>query len=217
MERKKLIDVIPEYLTGGIFDALQEFDVPWKDEEIENILDVEYFGNISGDKFISPLIAKLLSGPTLSAADLTLLASVIMAMNGVNWAKEYATLSAEYNPLENYSMTEQLRDDVTTDDFGHTVTRTNNLADGTSSAVYGFNSATAVNSGSVSGTNTGTVSDVNGGEDTRTREYDLTRSGNIGVTTSQQMLQSERDLWRWNFFYNVVFPDVDKILTLRVY
>lgn len=50
-------------------------------------------------------------------------------------------------------------------------------------------------------------------------QYDttLTRSGNIGVTTSQQMIESERQLWQWNFFQNVVFKDICKILALSVY
>ena len=50
-------------------------------------------------------------------------------------------------------------------------------------------------------------------------EYDteLHRSGNIGVTTSQQMIQSEIDLWKWNFFQDIVFKDLAKSLTLSVY
>lgn len=67
------------------------------------------------------------------------------------------------------------------------------------------------------GSNTGTVGDVDGGTDQETHSYTLTRSGNIGVTTSQQMIQSERDLDLWNFFYSVVFPSVDKVLTLMIY
>lgn len=47
-------------------------------------------------------------------------------------------------------------------------------------------------------------------------ERTLTRSGNIGVTTSQQMIQSERDLWQWNFFESV-FNDLDDVLTLSIY
>lgn len=45
----------------------------------------------------------------------------------------------------------------------------------------------------------------------------IRRSGNIGVTTSQQMIQSEIDLWKWNFFQDVVFKDLAKSLTLSVY
>ena len=64
---------------------------------------------------------------------------------------------------------------------------------------------------------TGTQTDAQTGSDTATRNYRLTRSGNIGVTTSQQMIESERALWLWNFFYKIVFPDVDRVLTLNIY
>lgn len=45
---------------------------------------------------------------------------------------------------------------------------------------------------------------------------ELTRSGNIGVTTSQQMLTSEIELRQWNYF-NGVFNDIDTLLTLSIY
>ena len=66
-------------------------------------------------------------------------------------------------------------------------------------------------------TDTGTQTTLDGGSDTHTRNYTLTRSGNIGVTTSQQMIESERALWVWNFFRDVVFPDIDRVLTIQVY
>ena len=47
-------------------------------------------------------------------------------------------------------------------------------------------------------------------------ERELTRSGNIGVTTTQQMLTSEIELWQWNFFKQV-FEDIDSILCLDIY
>lgn len=63
----------------------------------------------------------------------------------------------------------------------------------------------------------GTSSNATSGTDTHIRNYTLERSGNIGVTTSQQMIQSQRDLYLWNFFERVVFPDVDRALTLKIY
>ena len=44
----------------------------------------------------------------------------------------------------------------------------------------------------------------------------LKRSGNIGTLTSQQMAMSEISLWQWLFFEDV-FKDLDKILTLETY
>ena len=83
----------------------------------------------------------------------------------------------------------------------------------------GTQGVAGTNTGTVgtSGSNTGTVTDADTGSDTSTRNYKLTRKGNIGVTTTQQMLESERDLWLWNYFYEVVFPSVDKLLTIPAY
>lgn len=41
----------------------------------------------------------------------------------------------------------------------------------------------------------------------------LRRLGNIGVTTTQQMLESERNLWKWNFF-DTIFRDIDNEFAL---
>lgn len=260
--RKRLNDVFPGWFSGsGIFAALQSFPVPWKDENISTALDIEYHGNISGEKLISPLVEKILSGDVLTEPEKTLISTAIMAVNGVNWAKLWNTLFLEYDPIENYSMTEQMTDDKTISEYGKTRTRTNNLSHiktGTEtdtpditetqtpdlsnvneSLIHAFNSTDGVPTGSqtqtAKGTNTykqtgteireynvtdadtGTQTDNDGGEDTQTRNYKLTRSGNIGVTTSQQMIESERALWVWNFFRNVVFPDIDRVLTLQIY
>lgn len=50
------------------------------------------------------------------------------------------------------------------------------------------------------------------GNETRT----LTRSGNIGTLTSQQMLMSERKLREWDFFKEV-FRDIIKMIVIPIY
>lgn len=67
-------------------------------------------------------------------------------------------------------------------------------------------------------TDTGTVvtKDKRDGKTTGKEIRELTRSGNIGVTTSQQMIQSERNLWLWSFF-DEVFADIDSLLVLPIY
>lgn len=56
---------------------------------------------------------------------------------------------------------------------------------------------------------------------TRTHDEEMTHSssrhGNIGVTTAQRMLGSERNLWLWNFFIKFLFPTVDAVLTVPYY
>lgn len=260
--RKKINEVIPNWALGeGIFNALQSFPVPWQYEDISASLDLEYHGNISGDKFISPLVRKFKEGDTLTSEELVSIAGVIYTLYGKNWEKEFETLDLQFNPIENYSMVEKMIDDTTEVEKGTTHTRTDNtthtktgtetntpnltervtpnITNTNSNTVFGFNSSTGVPSdsstGNQSGTttttntgnntlthnvsdkDTGTVTDKDTGKDTHTRNYTLTRSGNIGVTTSQQMIQSSRELYMWNIFYTVVFPDIDKVISLPIY
>ena len=103
MDVYRLQDVTPN--TGGIFTSLQTLDVPWKESNIAALLDLEYYGNISGDKIVSPLVRKKLSDGELSAADQLTIATAIFAIYGENWAKEWATLSKIYDPIANYAKT----------------------------------------------------------------------------------------------------------------
>ena len=232
---KTLIEIFPLWKAGGgIFTALQALDVPWKESGIAANLDLEYYGNISGEKFISPLVEKTLVNGELQPTDKSILAQTLVALYSPNWAKQWATLSAQYNPIENYSMVETMTNDETVIDYGKKNTRTDNtteehtpdLTTENDNSVYGFNTSpdpvptgkqAQTETGTNTITNTGTVDFEDSGSDTHTRNYELSRSGNIGVTTSQQMLESERNLWLWNFFYDIVFPDVDRILTLKIY
>lgn len=239
---KRLYEVTPE---DGIFTALQSFDVPWKNDGIETELDMVYYGNISGDKIISPLVYKKLVDGELTESKQNEIAQVIYNVYSPYWIKQWATLSEEYDPIANYDMTEIMTDDETVIEYGktedtttentHTKTGTETESPSvtvtTDDSVYGFNSSDDVPSNtrqeSQSGTDeteydttetdNGSVGLEQGGSDTHTRNYTLTRQGNIGVTTSQQLLQSERDLWKWNFFTDVVFPDVDRVLTIQTY
>lgn len=59
-------------------------------------------------------------------------------------------------------------------------------------------------------TETGT--DTTAGKNSRK----LTRTGNIGTNTFQNLLQQERNLWEYNFFEHI-FKDVDSVLTIPIY
>ena len=49
----KLIDLFPNWLTGGGIFVLFN-NPPWVDDVESSALDVEYFGNRSGEKLIAP-------------------------------------------------------------------------------------------------------------------------------------------------------------------
>ena len=61
-----------------------------------------------------------------------------------------------------------------------------------------------------------TLTGKNSKENTQTRVNNHTTSGNIGVTTSQQMLESELELRKYDLL-SVVFEDCDSILCLNIY
>lgn len=110
--------------------------------------------------------------------------------------------------------------------------------------IWGFNSSEAVPSdtsdgratnestttGNLSETQTGTDTTDRTNTDTYNRSYTetgtdttagtssrkLTRTGNIGTNTFQNLLQQERNIWMYDFFEQV-FKDVDSVLTIPIY
>lgn len=96
----------------------------------------------------------------------------------------------------NTEVYEQDRSDQTQVEEGGTTVVTNSGSD--------INTPNLVDS-----TDKSTVQDNEG-----TEHEEIHRYGNIGVTTSQKLLEEERNLWRWNFF-DEVFRDLDKELTLK--
>ena len=209
-------------VTDGIFKYLQELDVPWQELNISDVLDSEYLYNIAFSRFTSPLVRNLAGDDEeLTTEDKEHLADIIFSMFSLRWSKLWETMQYEYNPIENYSMTEQMTNDETSIVYGRvdTLAQVKNTTDTDTNEVQGFDSSQYKPSDRYTSAHTGTDTDTNtqSGEDTHTRNYTLTRSGNIGVTTSQQMIESERILWNWLYFYDVVFPDINRVLTLSVY
>lgn len=323
--RWKVKEIYPNQISNGIISDLSEFSVPW-DSAISSQLDFGYYIN-SANKLVSPFVydlvgytpANLFEPIALTTEQRVKIAGTLYQIFNRKWSKLWAILSLEYNPIQNYDMTEteeyegensnvnidtgtntHVIDTDTTDRLTQTGTNTHvidtdtterlsqtgtnthiidtdtsqtgtvgNVGTGTTDdSIFGFNSASAVpsDSESVSSSNTRTdnlagtedttdtetrnLSDsktgTNDTTDTETRNLSdsstgtvdttdtetidtrttdngttsysrsLSRSGNIGVTTSQQMITSEIELWQWNF-YKQVFDDIDSILCLECY
>ena len=69
---------------------------------------------------------------------------------------------------------------------------------------------------STSGTKRTTGTDTENSTSDRDRVRDFTHIGNIGNLTTQQLINQEIELWRWNFIQQVL-NDVKDFLTLPVY
>lgn len=231
METLTLNSVYPEWVTKGIFSYLNALEVPWKNDVSGNQLDIIYHGSRSGNKIIGSLIENYLDNNTVSDDNKIIIAQAIYTIYIKNWNALYKTLSLEYNPIENYSMieTENVQDTHkgTLESNGNntnTYTETTLVNDTSNNQLWGFNSTDSVNSDKQTGDTTrdvdSTMDSTHKNTDRETKDITsdrtLKRSGNIGVTTSQQMIESERQLWLWNFFESV-FSDIDKILVLKIY
>lgn len=123
-------------------------------------------------------------------------------------------LNIEYNPLENYDRMEEWTDTGRTSELSHNNT---NASDSSSGSVNGsstdyisaFNSDTArQNTSNVSNSDSvnnmeshasNTFDSLNNTENLRTGRA----HGNIGVTTSQQMLEAELTIAQWNIYEHI--------------
>ena len=174
--------------------------------------------NLSTADFIDTLLAQYGEMPVLYSYP-PLLKSLIATWSNTSqytWAHLAETLKAEYNPIENYDRTETSTDVFT----GTTKTNATNNAtsNGTSKTqVYGYNNLTTPADDSAIATTSATNSTSDSaGTNTSTTAHDSRVHGNIGVTTSQQMLQSERDVAMFNI-YDVICKDFQKRFLIWLY
>lgn len=174
------------------------------------------------------------------------LSSNVANKYAVKWYKIFEALMTDYKPLENYDLNELRtpnikrsrsgEDSIEHEQSGKDSTNIDTVKETTidnETGVYGFNSANSNPSVTGDGTTSEYVSgdkDNNyvesslRGKETKNNESTeietgsetLKRNGNIGVTTSQQMLESEIKLRQYNFIEEML-NDIDSILCLKIY
>lgn len=228
----KMNEAYLNYITkGGVFSGMT--NLPWSDTITPQQLDTIYLETHSGERYTSHLISRNVDEDSSLPADMrTNISRMVQAMFITQWTKLWATMKpTEYDPLTNYQMKETLtgthsdtrtpnltrKHTGTSKDEGHGVTTGNNN-------IWGFNSDTSVPSNTsdsnatVSNTTTNDLTDTETGTDATSgnKSHTLTRTGNIGTNTFQNLLQQERTVWMFDFF-SKVFKDVDSILTIPIY
>ena len=238
--------VIPR---AGIFATLKALTSA---EYFSDVMDQDYLMDHSGSKAISNAVLMHLIkyGEDVEGAPVRVLSKQsvidlcyqILTRFGDAWAKIYATLQAEYNPLENYNMKEEVKPDTYDQEdipagwnkqTRREVNQNVSVSDSGShnqTDVWGFNSSAAVPSAKVTTDGTVTTSgdaddnyetvtetEVTGRKKLHKGSVQTERSGNIGVTTSQQMAQAEIDLRIKNHMEDIIFRDVDQVLTTEGY
>lgn len=108
-------------------------------------------------------------------------------------------LSLEYNPLENYDRKEDWTDTRNGHNSGTTSGRTNSTTTNKVSAYDAGDDLTTHDQDTLVGADSSSSS----GESHEGAKHDGRVHGNIGVTTSQQMLMSELDLGYWNIYEKI--------------
>ena len=220
----------------GIFFHLADSGVfEFLDSDVARTLNVDYYEVYSRDKIASPLYQNqkdsliyvddgdlvLADGDYVSITSniddiLAEQSKIIIQRFADKWKRIFDVLILEeYNPLENYNMREVELPNITHTRDTKTNTKLKTTQDGDK---YGFNSSTASPHDKM-------VTEVEGDDlhnnindvDKETGSRTLTRSGNIGVTTSQQMLESEMKIRALYNMATIIYNDVDSVLTIPLY
>ena len=129
-----------------------------------------------------------------------------------NFAKLWQGFTAEYNPIENYDRKE---DSTETPNITHTLSNSGQDVSTNEADVQGYNGTDYVPN---SRTKSSGTSSTNGTDtESGTRTYTSRIHGNIGVTTSAQMLEGELTLRRSLDIYALIAAEFETDNLIQVY
>lgn len=205
----------------------------WLQNEDKNSLWINYLFNHSGNKEESCLLSNYVF---VNNNSLDILNNIIKNIYLDKWNKLYNVLNSEYNPIENYNRVENTTinntgNETTNENINNsevlTGGHTNNNTNENTHKISAFNDVNfsndsndvnnstdefIYNNETKTNTGTNTSTKTNSGSN----ETHSTISGNIGVTTTQQMIVSEIELRKYNIV-NEFYSDLDNLLTIGIY
>ena len=235
---KQLSDYFPidkEGIFTAFINPVWVVDLP-DSEELDTYFMLNY-GEKLGNKLVD-FYADDTDG-TVKGDKLYALAKMVYNLNSVKWSHLYDVYKAEYNPIENTDFVETINNtgfvdsrttgESTANGSANTATNGSTTGNNTSdSDVYGFNSATAVGDSKLIGNTTDTTNSTsnttnnNFMHDENTK-YDINnhnsthkKHGNIGVTSTTELMQGTVDFWKWSFV-DQVCKDICNIIALSIY
>lgn len=209
-----------------------------------SMLGMYEYNNTLFDKFVVPeginredLINRML----IESAELNVIYSdfdtlkeilgIFSRSNLPRWTKLYETTTIEYDPIENYNKTEEWTDDVSASGEQSGTSKSDETVHSTSSAngnsqnlAVAFNSNTEKETGrnvSVSGTETNGTDNISGSNTSKSSGKSVNKHtgkirGNIGVTTSQQMLTEQRKVLEFNID-SVIINETVRYVCMMIY
>lgn len=159
------------------------------------------------------------------------------------WAKLLESMNFEYNPIDNYDRTETRTltsqgtgsgTDGGSDSYSaskqHTGQDTQSGQEQNTGKVTAFNSGTLTDKNQDTGTNSNTLNSTHTDTETATNNYGKTKQetfsksdsetirahGNIGVTTTMQMIKEQRDIVKFNL-YDIITEEFKLRFCILVY
>ena len=149
-----------------------------------------------------------------------------------DFGRIYEALRMDYSPIENYDRKENIsRDyensgiDKASTTLGSTTTSTNIGTNDNENKVSAYNESDYTNREKDIQSHNSTVTNTGSGTDTTQTEYGLKRKevedirvhGNIGVTTSQQMIESEMSLRAKYDIYKIISKEFEREFLVQIY
>lgn len=173
---------------------------------------------------------------SLSESSFRQLSTLIEKKYLEKWNKLWNTLNFEYNPIKPYDMTTNEKigekqggstsSSSLTDDTGTDTTTSKVILDKTEDSLYGFNSLqpipsnksenTSENMDSSESKNKTTKSDEILHRKTNDIDRELTRKGNIGNITQQELIKQERDVSQY-IIWDTIYDDLNRVFTRSKY
>ena len=149
-----------------------------------------------------------------------------------DFERMYEALRVEYSPIENYDRKENTTrnyensgTDKESTTLGSTTTSTNIGSNDNENKVSAYNESDYSNREKDTQSYNSTLTNTGSGTDTKQTEYGLKRKevedirvhGNIGTTTSQQMIESEMELRAKYDIYKIISREFEREFLVQVY
>lgn len=139
--------------------------------------------------------------------------SAMLSSNLYKYTELIRSMTVDYNPIENYDRMEEHQENFTKDIDGHLISGIKKS--NTINKVSPNTSNELVNESGTEYTQD-SFTDSSGQNESGTTNITVRTHGNIGVTTTQQMLQSTREVAKFNLT-KVIATDIVNMLCVGVY
>lgn len=240
LTQSQTLDLLNGQTVGFFNSAITSEDVYYN---LVYDLCLGYYIERSGDKTISSAYSRLLeientSGGQFRGSAHSVIGRMLRNKFREKWTKQYKTLLTEqYNPLNDFEYTENInRDNTDTSTYDTTIINdstkgskvTRQYTDTDDDKIYGFNSSSGKNSNSSTSTSTETTTGLANdntsnseesktGTDTKRHIAEESKNKRGRNISASELIDAELDMRNRQIFFDIVYADIDSIVTIGVY